>query len=585
MADYLIKGGTVVDGTLAPAYAADVRVENERIVEIGKDLAARPGEEVFDATGCYVTPGFIESHTHYDSTMWWQPDLDPLPGYGATTIVMGNCGFSPAPLSDDKASQMEMIKIFSFFEDIPLEPFVQHLPFDWRKWSEYKKSMVEKVKLPLNYTTYAGHIAIRIAVMGPEAWDRVSTAEERAKMAELLDDAMRAGALGLSTNLLDHDGENRPIPTLVADDAEFEALFEVLQRYPSATFQCIIDVALMRDNGDQQVERISKLLKGRGIRVQFTGAAPTSEYQTYRVDQMKELVARLRSEGLDVWPGYAHVPLTAQVSIYRSLLFAQSNDYVWHEAVLAEGDAAKEAVLRDPDWRARARESWDTKIYPQSPMAQPHALLLTKVGSENGMGGPFGITLKDYADELGVHASDAAAEWLLRNGVNSAIRMAPMAMNDSAVVDQVIDPQSLGNLNDCGAHLQMLCGSGENVIFLTKYVRDQKLISLEQAIHTMTGKIAEHFYLDDIGAIKPGKRADIVVFDINEIEQRDMEKVYDVEDGKGGMMWRYTRPAAPMRLTMVNGVPIFRDGAYTGAKPGEYLEARNEDAPTALAAE
>ncbi|WP_157221115.1 N-acyl-D-amino-acid deacylase family protein [Flavisphingomonas formosensis] len=585
MADMVIKGGTVVDGTGADAFKADVRVAGGKIVEVGADLAVKAGEEVFDAAGCYVTPGFIEAHTHYDSTMWWQPDLDPLPGYGATTIVMGNCGFSAAPLSDDKAAQMEMIKIFSFFEDIPLEPFMQHLPFDWRKWSEYKESMVSKVKMPLNYTTYVGHIAIRIAVMGTEAWNRPATAEERARMAELLDDALKAGALGLSTNLLDHDGEDRPIPTLVADDAEFVALFEVLQRYPSASFQCIIDVALMRDNGDKQIERIGGLLKGRGIRVQFTGAAPTSSYQDYRIEGMKQLIARLRSEGLDAWPAYGHTPLSAQVSIYRSLLFAQSNDYVWHEAVKAEGDAAKEAILRDPEWRARARESWDTKIYPQSPMANPHLLLLTKLGSENGTGGPFGLTLKEYAEQLGVHTSDAAADWLLANGVNSAIRMAPMPMNDAEVAVQVQDPKSVGNVNDCGAHLQMLCGSGENVIFLTKFVRDKKLITLEQAIHTMTGKIAEHFFLNEIGEIKPGKRADIVVFNFDEIQQRDMEKRYDVEDGKGGIMWRYTRQAAPMRLTMVNGVPIFRDGAYTGEKPGDYLEPLNTEAPVAIAAE
>jgi len=404
-------------------------------------------------------------------------------------------------------------------------------------------------------------------------------------MAELLEDALKAGALGLSTNLLDHDGEDRPIPTLVADDAEFTALFEVLQRYPSATFQCIIDVALMRDNGDKQVERIGGLLKGRGIRVQFTGAAPTSSYQDYRIDHMKAIIAKLRGEGLDAWPAYGHTPLSAQVSIYRSLLFAQSNDYVWHEAVKAEGDEAKAAILRDPEWRVRARESWDTKIYPQSPMANPHLLMLTKLGSENGTGGPFGLTLKDYAEQLGVHTSDAAADWLLANGVNSAIRMAPMPMNDAEVAVQVQDPMSLGNVNDCGAHLQMLCGSGENVIFLTKFVRDKKLITLEQAINAMTGKIAEHFFLNEIGEIKPGKRADIVVFDLEEIQQRDMEKRYDVEDGKGGIMWRYTRPAAPMRLTMVNGVPIFRDGAYTGEKPGDYLEPLNTEAPLAVAAE
>jgi len=572
MSNILIRGGTVVDGTGAKAFKADVRVTGGKIAEVGPNLAAKTGEEVFDADGCYVAPGFIESHTHYDSTMWWQPDLDPLPGYGATTVIMGACGFTAAPLSPDKAAQMEMIKIFSFFEDIPLEPFLKHLPFDWKTWSEYKKSMTSRIKLPLNFANYVGHIAIRMAVLGTDAWTRAANADERKQMAALLEDALAAGALGLSTNLLDHDGENRPIPTLVADDAEFSALFEVLQKYPSATFQCIIDVALMRDNGDKQMERISGLLKGRGIRVQFTGAAPTSSYQNYRIDQMKEMIEQMRKDGLDVWPGYAHTPLSAQVSIYRSLLFAQSNDYVWHEAVLAEGDEAKAKILRDPEWRARARESWDTKIYPHSPMAQPHLLLLTKLGSENGAGGPFDITLKEYAEKLGVHTSDAAAEWLLANGVNSAIRMAPMPINDEAVAVQVRDPYSVGNLNDCGAHLQMLCGSGENVIYLTKFVRDKKLISLEEAIHTMTGKVAAHFNLFEIGEVKTGKRADLVVFNLDEIQQRDMEKRYDVEDGRGGLMWRYTRQAAPMRLTMVNGTPIFRDGAYNGAKPGEFLE-------------
>jgi N-acyl-D-amino-acid deacylase len=571
MSNILIRGGTVVDGTGAKPFKADVRVSGRNITEVGANLATKPGEEVFDASGCYVAPGFIEAHTHYDSTMWWQPDLDPLPGYGATTVIMGACGFSAAPLSTDKAAQMEMIKIFSFFEDIPLEPFLQHLPFDWQKWSEYKKSMTTRVKLPLNFANYVGHIAIRIAVLGPDAWNRAATADERKKMAELLDDALAAGALGLSTNLLDHDGENRPIPTLMADDAEFSALLDVLQRYPSATFQCIIDVALMRDNGDKQMERIAALLKGRGIRVQFTGAAPTSAYQNYRIDQMKQMVDQMRKDGLDVWPGYAHTPLSAQVSIYRSLLFAQSNDYVWHEAVLAEGDEAKAKILRDPEWRARARESWNTKIYPHSPMAQPHLLLLTKLGSENGTGGPFDITLKEYAEKLGVHTSDAAAEWLLANGVNSAIRMAPMPMNDEAVAVQIRDPLSVGNVNDCGAHLQMLCGSGENVIYLTKFVRDKKIVSLEEAIHTMTGKVAAHFNLPEIGEVKPGKRADLVVFNLDEIQQRDMEKRYDVDDGRGGVMWRYTRQAAPMRLTMVNGTPIFQNGAYTGAKPGEYM--------------
>jgi N-acyl-D-amino-acid deacylase len=124
MSDLLIRGGTVVDGTGAPAYRADVRVSGDTITEIGKDLPAKPQERIVDAAGCYVAPGFIESHTHFDGTMWWEPEMDPLPGFGVTTSIMGNCGFSAAPVSKDEAARLEMIKIFSFFEDIPIEPFI-----------------------------------------------------------------------------------------------------------------------------------------------------------------------------------------------------------------------------------------------------------------------------------------------------------------------------------------------------------------------------------------------------------------------------------------------------------------------------
>ncbi|WP_156839608.1 N-acyl-D-amino-acid deacylase family protein [Novosphingobium aquimarinum] len=583
MSDMLIQGGTVVDGTGAPGFKADVRLQGDRIVEVGADLKPQDGEEVVDASGCYVAPGFIEGHTHYDATMWWQPDLDPLPGVGATTIITGNCGFTAAPLSQDKAAQMEMIKIFSFFEDIPLEPFLKNVPWDWRSWPEYKTSVEKNVRLPLNHAAYVGHIALRMAAMGTDAWERPANEDERAKMAKLLDEALANGALGLSTNLLDHDGENRPIPSLVADDAEFSALFDVLDQYPATTFQCIIDVGLMRDTGPEQTDRMAKLLKGRNIRVQLTGAIPTVAYQKYLLQPMRDRVEQMRKDGIDVWPGYAHVPLTGQLSLYKSLIFAQSNDYVWHEVVLADGAEAKEALLRDPDWRARARESWDTQCYPQSPMNNPGMLLLTELGSDNGAG-PF-CTLEEYAKERGLHRSDAMADWLLANGVLSTVRMAPFDMDDEVVVEMIRDPKTVGNITDAGAHLQMLCGGGENLIYLTKYVRDQKAISVEEAVHSMTGKLAKHFHLTDIGEIKEGKRADIVVFDFDEIRQHDMEKVYDVTDGKGGTTWRYTRKAAPMKLTLVNGEPIFRDGAYTGVKAGAFLEPAQNDDTVAIAAE
>ncbi|MEY3986271.1 MAG: hypothetical protein RLZ59_1716 [Pseudomonadota bacterium] len=580
MSDLLIKNGTVVDGTGAPAFAADVRVKNGTIAEIGQNLSPA-GERVFDASGCYVTPGFIESHTHYDGTMWWQPDLDPLPGYGATTMIMGNCGFSPAPLHKYMPAQREMIGIFSFFEDIPEGPFLQNLPWDWNKWSEYRASAERNVRVPLNYAAYVGHIALRLAVMGIEAWDRAATADEIAQMADLLDDALAAGALGLSDNLHDHDGSNRPVPSLQACDAEFTALFDVMERYPATCYQVIVDT-FMRMTGPANLQRLEKLLAGRKIRVQIAGAIPTLDFQKPMLEPMQQSVASMRAAGVDIWPGFAHVSPTNVLSIIKSLIFAQSNDYVWHEVVTEDDLTKKAELLADPDWRARARESWDTQAWPHSPLRNPQELLL--LDSENGTG-PLNLTLEDYAKSRGLHRSDAMADWILANGIRSTVHMAPFPKDEGLTLDLMRDPKTVGNISDAGAHLQMLCGGGENALLLTQYVREQKKLTIEEAVHVMTGKLAQHFFLADRGVIAPGKRADIAVFNLDEIQRQPMEKAHDVPDGRGGVTWRFTRKPMPTRLTLVNGVPTFENGAYTGATPGQFLSPANDDGANAIAAE
>lgn len=580
MTDMLIKNGTVVDGTGAPAFAADVRIRDGLIAEVGPALAPQ-GERVVDAAGCYVTPGFIESHTHYDASMWWDSKLDPLPGYGATTMIMGNCGFSMAPLHPSKEARDEVMGIFSFFEDIPLGPFQQSVPWDWSTWSEYRKSFEANVKVPLNYASYVGHIPLRLAAMGMDAWTRAATADEIAKMAELLDDALAAGALGLSDNLHDHDGENRPVPTLHADDAEFAALFDVMDRYPTTCYQVIVDT-FMRKTGPADLKRLEKLLTGRKIRVQIAGGIPTLYFQADILPPMQESIASMRASGIDVWPGYAHVSPTNVLGITKSLIFAQSNDYIWHEVVTAEDPEEKRRLLSDPDWRARARESWDTQAWPHSPLRNPQDLLL--LDSENGVG-PLGGTLLEYAESKGLHRSDAMADWILANGLVSTVHMAPFPKNEQLTIELMKDPKSVGNVSDAGAHLQMLCGGGENALLLTNYVRRDKSLTIEEAVHVMTGKLAEHFFLPDRGVIAVGKRADVTVFNLDEVGHHQFIKVWDVPDGKGGFGWRFTRPAAPVRLTLVNGVPTFDNGDYTDAKPGQFLSPANDDVPAMEAAE
>ena len=565
----LIKNGTVVDGTAAPAYRADVRLQDGHIAEIGENLSATGDERVVDATDCIVAPGFIESHTHYDGSMWWDDRLDPLPGYGATTQVMGNCGFATAPLSDDAAVRREVVKIFSFFEDIPEEPFIASLPWDWRTWPEYKESMVNKVQVPLNYAVYCGHIALRLAAMGMDAWDRAATPEEIKHMASMLEEAISAGAMGMSSNLMDHDGDDRPVPSLKADDAEFRALLEVLDRYPGSSLQIILDT-FRNMTAAESLERLARLSEDLNVRVQW-GGVPTLEFQRDLMGIQAPLVEahkKLKEEGRDFWTGFAHISITSTLSVQSSLIFAQSNDYVWHEVVIAEGDEAKTNVLRDPDWRARARNSWNTETFEFSPFPEGRAETLQLLNSDNGVG-PIGVSVGEYQQQIGAeHPSDAMAEWLLANGLESTVTMPPFEMDEAVVKDLILDPFATGNINDCGAHGQMLCGGGENIKLLTYWVRDTGKLRIEDAIHSMTGKLARHFSLPDRGELIVGKRADITVFNLDEIEARPMERVYDVPDGQGGHTWRWTRQPAPVRLTLVNGVTTFEGNTATDARPG-----------------
>jgi len=566
--NHLIRGGQIIDGTGAPARVADVRIREGVIAEIGEGLELGADETEFDAAGCYVTPGFIESHTHYDGAMWWQDNLDPLPGYGVTTMVLGNCGFGLAPLTDDEAIKDEVIKIFTFFEDLPEAPFRESLPWNWRKWSEYKSSLIENVKVPVDYAAFVSHITLRLAVMGLEAWSRAATPDEITEMAGLLEDALAAGATGLASNLFDHDEHDRPIPSLHAEDAEFRTLLEVVARHPGTSFQVPID-SIMRMTSVDSIKRIARVAEGLDIRVQWAGI-PNEAWQRDLGIQapLVALHEQFVEEGRDFWTGFMHAPITTSVSIEHSLLFVQSGDVVWHEVVRAEGDDAKRALLSDSDWRARARKSWDEDCNETAPFRNPEPILLEL--SENGTG-PVGLTLGEFAEQSGLHCSDAMAEWFLRNGLESTIRMPDWEKDVEMTVRLLRDPNTVGNISDAGAHGQMFCGAGDNILLLTEWVREKALISLEEAIHAQTGKLARHFGFNDRGELAVGRRADVTVFDLDEIEHRAKYKVRDVPDGKGGSTWRWSRDAAPMRLTLVAGIPTFADGASTGATPGTLV--------------
>lgn len=560
MGNILVQGGTVVDGTGAPGYLADVRVRDGIIVEIGGDLTPDDAERVVDARGAFVIPGIIDTHTHVDGSMWWSPDLDPLPAYGNTTVVFGNCGNSIAPLAGTQRD--EIIDLLCFLEDLPLDAFHKELPWTWQRWPEYAEA-VRGQPTSVNVSGYLGHLALRTFVMGPDAWTRVANDDEVARMCELLDEGLRHGAVGLSLNHFDKDRSLRLVPGYFADDREYAALLAVLARYPGRTFQVITrfnDPAHFL--GD--AARFGRLCRDAGVRGQWPGI-PTDVMDRPKRGPLQELQKKFRDEGADMWSTVGFKPLEPFFGFEKSIVFQRIP--AWNELLNGPHDQ-KLSLLADPAWRDRARHDWEDRVKSTTARVdRPESLILAI--SETGVG-PIGISLKEYADSNGWGTSDALAEWILGNGLGSQMVGTPDAKDEDAVLDGLRDPHTITNVNDSGAHLQLFCGAGQNVYLLTHYVRDTKQLSIEEAVHSLTGRTAGFFGFSDRGEVKVGKAGDLAVFALDEIELRQEVRAHDVPHGT----WRFTRPPAGFRATIVAGEPTWLDGASTGARPGTMVSPR-----------
>jgi N-acyl-D-amino-acid deacylase len=557
----LIRGGTLVDGTGAPARAADVRVRAGRVVEVGPGLAPDSDETVIDAAGAYVAPGFIESHTHLDGSMWWDPTADPLPSYGSTTAVMGNCGLTVAPLS--AATRNSIVELFCFIEDLPLDVFQSRIPFSWETWAEYRRAASAQPSA-VNLGAYVGHQSLRTFVMGDEAWERAATPIEREQLAAVLDDALDAGALGFSTTFMDTDRDNREVPSRVADDAEFGALLDVVARHRGATFQ-FVPRFMQPEHFGPDVERMAALCAPRGVRTLWAGLRCESALRDERLDRL-ELNRRLRARGADFSPNYSHAPTYVYLHFDRSIMW--HGVLSWHEMVNAGSVDEKLRLLADDEWRAQARADWDACTYTLVPISRPQQLLLEHSGRD--LPDETGMSLYDYAAARQLHLSDALAEWLLRNGIDSSMKTAVRPLDEEGVCELVRTPGTVTGASDTGAHIQMFSGAGNATYLLTHYVRDTGLLTIEEAVHAVTGKHADFFGLRDRGVVAPGKAADLVVFDLDEIDLQPEVRVSDIPGGS----WRYSRPAGGYRATFVNGEPTWLNGASTGATPGSFLASR-----------
>ena len=400
----LVRGGDVVDGTGAPPRRADVRVRDGRITDVADGLAP-DGARVVDAEGAYVAPGLIESHTHYDAAMWWDPDCDPMPAHGCTTLVMANCGLGLAPLhADDRDT---IVDLFAFIEDIPAEAFRLAVPWTWETYEEYR-AVARGHGTAVNTVGFLPHQLLRTWVMGDAAWERPATDAEREQLCAVLDDALGAGALGLSTSVMDTDRDNRPVPSRQADDAEFAALVGVLARR-GATLQYVPRIRQPEFLAD--IERVVELTGVAGVPLLVAGYQLEESVADAR-QELDAFLAPYWDAGVPLWVNYSVRPSHVNMHFERSIMW--SGIPAWHELANAS-PVDQRTWLGDPTWRDRARREWDSCTYTLVPIRGPERLLL--------MGGAHsGESLADAMARTGAHPSDALAHWLLATDLTGYIR-------------------------------------------------------------------------------------------------------------------------------------------------------------------
>jgi N-acyl-D-amino-acid deacylase len=560
--DLLIRGGTVVDGTGAPARAADVRIRDGAITEVAARLTP-DGETVVDASGAYVAPGFIDCHTHYDPSLWWDPLVDPMPQHGVTTVVTGNCSLSLTPVrAPDRLGASD---VFGFIEDIPADAFTTGIPWTWESYTEWRDAL-RAHGTAVNVAALIGHSNLRVYVMGDDAWTRAATPDERAQLATVLAESLAAGAFGMSTSFVDQDRHGHAVPSRAADDDELQTLIEVLGAAPG--HPRVLEFLPWIKEIDRQlvdIDRVARWCGAAGVSCTWNQLAENSRDPS-RAERILEQAHALHADGCRVYGQVSPRPFDLHVSFDQTPAFVAIP--AWGRFIARPTPDEKRAMLADREWRAAARADWDRvgsgfTIFPVSRLDRVR-LTSVRAGEEQFLDRSFA----DVVAARGGHPSDVLADWVLEHDLAPGMVAEALSNNDAEKVGALIaDATTVVGASDAGAHLQMMCGAGDSTLLLTEHVRDRGDLTVEQGVHQMTGRIAEVFGIRDRGVLAPGRAGDVVVFSLDELDYRGDRTVHDLPGGAP----RLTRPPGGFRATAVEGVVTQEGGVATGARPGGPL--------------
>jgi N-acyl-D-aspartate/D-glutamate deacylase len=561
MTDLVIRNGTIIDGTGADAFDADIAIQDGRIAAIGRNLP--PGREEIDAKGRLVTPGFIDPHSHYDAQVTWSNRVTPSSWHGVTTTLIGNCGVGFAPCRPDEREML--VKLMEGVEDIPEVVLTEGLPWNWESFPDYLDALGAR-HYDMDVATQVPHAAVRVHVMGQRGVEREPATEaDAAAMARIAAEGVTAGALGFSTSrTINHKTKaGELIPTLQAEEAELAAIAGALRGIGRGWMQVISDF----DDPANEFAMLRRLAAAAGRPMAITILQRDNKPEEWR--EITGWIAEAHRAGVEM---YGQV-LTRPTGIILGFEVSQCpfSGRPTYDALMEKSFPQRIAALRDPDVRARilseSRPSdslarrvarWD-RLFP---MSDPPNYEPAPDDSIGAMARRAGRAVEEFAYDL-----------LLRNDGKTLIYrpLSNYTYGDLGTVsDMLTHEATIVGLGDGGAHVGILCDASAIGTMLTHWTRDRARgpkFALPWAVRRITRDSAFAIGLRDRGVLAAGYKADINVIDYDRLNVSVPRVVYDLPAGGR----RLIQTATGYDATILSGVIVQRHGEATGALPGRLV--------------
>jgi len=561
--DTLIKGGTVVDGTRVPRLRGDVGIKNGRVARIGR-LDAGDADQVIDAGDCIVAPGFVDLHTHYDAQIFWDPYCTLSGWHGVTSVVIGNCGFGFAPVAPEMRERMMLS--MTRVEAIPLAAMQAGMPWDWVTYPEFLTSL-DRLPKGVNVLPYVPLGPLLVWVMGLEAAKsgRAATPAEMTQLKALLNEAMDAGGCGWSAQRLppygglanqrDYDGS--PMPTDCMPDETALALARVLAERNEG----FIQMTYVSGDAEHDLRHFEELAEVSGRPILYNAVIGHPSYPERHRKQLQWLKS-CRERGLSV---YGQAMTTAVPYIFDLEgwnLFDDSE--AWMEATTGShqeklhklGDPARRAALREG-----ARQISRGAVIKGFEHITPVKFINPDLQRYTE------ISLVDIAAAENKHIVDVMLDLAVADDLQTVF-FAENATNSFDTLREIMqDPYAIPGVSDGGAHTKYLTAGRFPTETITTFVRDNQVLSLEEAHWRLSALPAHCAGFRDRGTLREGAPADIIVYNLEELGMTDSEVVHDFPGGE----WRRVQRALGYHAILVNGQQTFEHGKETGNLPGALL--------------